>query len=119
MGAGALRRVMRRVEGFDDALADALDGVPFTGDVTVALELAGQPRFSSAASWACAWATASSSFETVPRAASIVDAFVGFAVAFASVSAVFAVATWASATRAVDSAALSAPALVPFGRSTV
>ena len=124
MAVASRRRacVSRATSSMDLAASpfDALEEAPppLTGDVTVALELAGTseifvgrelglrlserpPRHSRRC---CA-----------PRA--MVEAFVGLAVAFAFASAVLALATWASATCAVDSAALSAPALVPVRES--
>jgi hypothetical protein len=52
-------------------------------------------------------------------AARRVDALVGVALASACRRAVFALALWASATWAVDSAAVIVWALVPFGTATV
>jgi hypothetical protein len=82
-------------EVLGDGPAEVFEGAPLlvTGDVTVSLELAGQPRFSSAASCACACASAPRSFDTVLRAASIVDALVGLAAAFAEAREVLAEAT--------------------------
>jgi hypothetical protein len=80
----------------DDVFAESLleGGVlPPTGDVTVAAELAGQPRFSSLASCAVAWLSAASSLDTFARADCMVDALVGLADAWAIASAALAFAT--------------------------
>ena len=61
--------------------------------MTVVGELAGQPRFSSDASWLRAVARAALSLETAARAASTVAALVGAAVATVWARALLAVVT--------------------------